>query len=68
MRYIVELEKGVWISQGLGRTLIEDNAREYKRKSDAKGALTCVRKMYRNWARIMPFPHARIVEVEEVEG
>jgi hypothetical protein len=61
MRYIVELEPGVWIAPWTGdpgRTLVEKNARKYSRRQDAKGALTQARKF-------RPFPHARIVEVDD---
>lgn len=64
MRYIVELEPGVWLapwSGDPGRTLVKKEARRFKSRGEAT--------QWMGWAKTFrPFPHARVVEVEEVEG
>ena len=58
-RYIVCLEPGVWVapwSGDPGRTLVQQNAQRFKRRSTAQQALNRARK-YR------PFPFAVIEEV-----
>ncbi len=59
-KYIVELEPGTWIAPwdgDPGRTLVHSSATRYKRRQDAKAAITRARK-YRK------FVNARIIEAE----
>lgn len=56
MKYIVELEEGVWLD-GSGRTLLKKFAKRYN-KHGAEVALGLARKS-------KPFVDARIVEVTE---
>ena len=58
--FIVELEEGVWLADGIGdpsRTLDMDDAKRFKWRSKAKYALLIARK-YR------PFLNAKIIEVD----
>jgi hypothetical protein len=60
MKYIVELEKGVWIASwegDPGRTLVEENARKFPSLRSAQNGLKRAR-VYR------PFLKAKILTVE----
>lgn len=49
MGWIVELQKNVWLAQGLGdppRSLVKEYARHYPNESTAKKALERVRRTY----------------------
>jgi hypothetical protein len=64
-KWIVELEPGVWIGRvrGMNQPVQEKGlSRPYSRKQDAEVGITW---MYKKG---YPVSHARIVEVEEVEG
>ena len=57
--YIVELEKGVWLTEGIGdppRTLVIETAKRFTRKNHAKYGLRIARK-YR------PFLKAKISKI-----
>jgi hypothetical protein len=60
VKYIVELEEGVWIAPWTGdpgRTRVKENARVYSRWQDAKAGLT--------WAeKSRPFPNAVLHQVK----
>jgi hypothetical protein len=58
--YIVKLEEGVWLADGIGdppRTLVEANAKQFFKFTQAKTALILAR-------RNRPLENARIVEVK----
>ena len=63
MKYIVELEKGVWVapwSGCLGRTIVLENAKTFTSIKSAKTALTKAR-------QFRPFLNATVREQKEGE-